>query len=140
MKDFDNIKCTDLRQYNYEKLDDISRNLKLNHDELSQNKRNGVSKLWIDTLNFFNVIAYTVGKDPQIIIADNFLYDLATIGITNFTVKNKDINVVNIIELVAESKIKLEELNNLLAIAIQDEDYLKAAVLRTKITEISKHE
>jgi hypothetical protein len=35
MKDFDSINCIDLRQYNYEKLDDISRNLKLNYYELS---------------------------------------------------------------------------------------------------------
>jgi hypothetical protein len=92
MEKFDNIKCMDLTTYDYDKLDEISRFLKIgNINALSQNKKNGICKIWIDTINRYNIIAYTVVDNPdEIIIADNFIQDLKNIKpIFNEFIKDK---------------------------------------------------
>jgi hypothetical protein len=109
MANFDNIKCIDLTVYNYEKLEEIGRALKIaNPSLLAENKRIGIAKIWFDTKNDNAVIAYTIKGDNEILIADNFIADITKIKPVDVIVKEKEQSVVSLVESVINSPRKLK--------------------------------
>jgi hypothetical protein len=109
MANFDNIKCIDLTAYNYEKLVEIGTALKIaNTSLLIENKRIGIGKIWFDTKNDNAVIAYTIKGDNEILIADNFIADITKIKPVDVIVKQKEENVLNVLESVINSPRKLK--------------------------------
>lgn len=109
MANFDNIKCIDLTVYNYEKLEEIGTALKIaNPSLLAENKRIGIGKIWFDTKNDNAVIAYTIKGDNEILIADNFIADITKIKPVDVIVKEKEQNVVNLVESVINSPRKFK--------------------------------
>jgi hypothetical protein len=101
MAKFDNIKCIDLTTYNYEKLVEIGTVLKIaNPSLLAENKKIGIGKIWFDTKNNNAVIAYTVKGDNEVLIADNFIADLTKIKPVDVIVKEKEQNLLNVVESV----------------------------------------
>jgi len=109
MANFDNIKCIDLTVYNYEKLEEIGRALKIaNPSLLAENKKIGIAKIWFDTKNDNAVIAYTVKGDNEILIADNFIADITKIKPVDVIVKEKEQSVVSLVESVINSPRKLK--------------------------------
>jgi hypothetical protein len=109
MANFDNIKCIDLTAYNYEKLVEIGTALKIaNPSLLAENKKIGIGKIWFDTKNNNAVIAYTVKGDNEVLIADNFITDLTKIKPVDVIVKEKEQNVLNVVESVISSPRKLK--------------------------------
>jgi len=140
MGKFDNIKCIDLRQYTIEELKKIGDYLEfdvVNQEALCLNKQNGISKLWIDKLNDHNVIAYTVGDDPEIIISDNFIENLQNFKTTTFDVKKIEA-IVSTVESIKRNKENIENLQKLLENAILEENYLRAAELKNELNKIKK--
>lgn len=138
MGKFDNIKCIDLREYTIEGLKKIGVYLEfdvVNQDALCLNKQNGISKLWIDIINNHNVIAYTVGDDPEIIIADNFLDKLNNIKATTFNVEKIEAKI-NSLKSIKRNKENIENLKKLLEKAVLEENYLIAAELRNELYKI----
>jgi hypothetical protein len=56
-----NIKCVDLTSYNFEELRELSDFLDIpNKEGMVANKKNGVTKMWLDIENSMVTIAYTV--------------------------------------------------------------------------------
>jgi hypothetical protein len=109
MANFDNIKCIDLTAYNYEKLVEIGTALKIaNPSLLAENKKIGIGKIWFDTKNNNAVIAYTIKGDNEILIADNFIADITKIKPVDVIVKQKEENVLNVVESVINSPRKLK--------------------------------
>jgi hypothetical protein len=138
MGKFDNIKCIDLREYTIEELKKIGDYLEfdvVNQDALCLNKQNGISKLWIDIINNHNVIAYTVGDDPEIIIADNFLDKLNNIKATTFNVEKIEAKI-NSLKSIKRNNENIENLKKLLEKAVLEENYLRAAELRNELYKI----
>jgi sulfur relay (sulfurtransferase) DsrF/TusC family protein len=138
MGKFDNIKCIDLREYSIEELKKIGDYLEfnvVNQEALCLNKQNGISKLWIDKLNNHNVIAYTVGDDPEIIIADNFIVSLQNFKTTTFDIE-KIKAIVSSLESIKIHKENIKNLQELLENAILEENYLKAADLKNELNKI----
>lgn len=137
MAKFDNIKCVDLRQYTIEELKKIGDYLEfdfVNQEALCLNKQNDISKLWIDKLNNHNIIAYTVGDDPEIIIADNFIESLRNFKTTTFNIE-KIKAIVSSLESIKRNKENKENLQKLLENAILEENYLRAAQLRNELNK-----
>ena len=75
---------------------------------MAENKRIGIGKIWFDTKNDNAVIAYTVKGDDEILIADNFIADITKIKPVDVIVKQKEENVLNVVESVINSPRKLK--------------------------------
>lgn len=102
---------------------------------MCDNKTNGISKMWIDTLNNYNVLAYTIGDNQSILIADNFIEDLMKMPVTEFVVKQPQ-NVLSLLDSLLKSKSDKENLEYLLQKAIREEDYISAASIQLEIKKL----
>lgn len=66
-----NIICIDLRDFNYEKLMEVSKEYNINYDMLVENKRNDFARFWVD-VNTNVVIAFTTKKNNQVVYTDQY--------------------------------------------------------------------
>lgn len=100
MKD---IKCVDLTSYNCEKLKEVSEFLGIqNHEAMVENKKNGVTKMWIDISNNMTTIAYSVKGDKNVYMTDEFLSDLNKIKPFVLIKKVKELNLNSILDKISE--------------------------------------
>lgn len=87
---FKDVICIDLTKYNYEKLKEIAKSLNIkNFEALAENKKNGISKLWLDTKNSFVIIAYMVKGYKDLIITDEIKEELSKISPIEVIVKER---------------------------------------------------
>jgi hypothetical protein len=79
-----NIKCVDLTSYNFEELRELSDFLDIpNKEGMVANKKNGVTKMWLDIENSMVTIAYTVKGDATVYMADEFISHIEKIAPAN---------------------------------------------------------
>jgi hypothetical protein len=79
-----NINCVDLRSYNFEELRELSDLLGIyNKEGLIANKKNGVTKMWLDIENDMVTIAYTVKGDANVYMSDEFISHIEKITPVN---------------------------------------------------------
>lgn len=98
-----NIKCVDLTSYNYEKLKEVSEFLGIeNYEAMIENKKSGVTKMWIDISNNMTTIAYSVKGDKNVYMSDEFLSEITKIKPILLVKKVKELNLDSILDKINE--------------------------------------
>jgi hypothetical protein len=79
-----NIKCVDLASNNFEDLRELSDLLGIkNREAMIQNKKNGVTMMWLDIENNMLTIAFTVKGDATIYMPEEFVSHMKKIAPAN---------------------------------------------------------
>ncbi len=98
-----NIKCVDLTSYNCEKLKEVTELLGIqNYEAMIENKKNGVTKMWIDISDNMTTIAYSVKGDSNVYMSDEFLSDLTKIKPIVLVKKIKELDLDSILDKINE--------------------------------------
>lgn len=146
MADFDNIICIDLTKYNYEKLKEIAKDLNIeNYEGLAANKKQGISKMWLDSKSSFVTIAYMVKGYNDLIIAEEFKEELTKILPIEVEVKERLKPIINRddfdnSEIGVNTNLSIDEKRNINLPVILDIDIILDKIQEYGLDSITKEE